>query len=189
MIEVPENPALRATLEECTTEVLAERLRALRPALHNTTDLSDRVRTIRAIEIAEYTQTHEPPPAPEVKAMLIGTRWDRPVLQRRIAVRLKERLAGALIEEVEQLHDAGHPWERLEWLGLEYRFISQFLQGHIKNRNDLLQKLCAAIAQFAKRQETWFRRMERNGHIIHWVDQADFTAALAVIAQHAAMDQ
>jgi tRNA dimethylallyltransferase len=85
---------------------------------------------------------------------------------------------------VEGLHRDGVTWERLELLGLEYRFVSRFLKGEIKSRNDLFQKLNSAIAQFAKRQETWVRRMERNGTEIHWIDEADFDKALRIVKSH-----
>jgi len=162
---------------------VADRLRAVKPDLHNTTDLMDRERLVRAIEIAEYSRNHAPEPAPRVQALVLGTRWDRRVLRERIAGRLKTRLAAGLIEEVQALHERGIPWERLDLLGLEYRFVAQYLQGEIKNRNDLFQKLCAAIVQFAKRQDTWFRRMERNGTVIHWIDEADFGEAMRVVKE------
>lgn len=183
MVEAPENPALRSELADLSLEQLTERLRALKPDLHNTTDIKDRERCIRAIEIAVFGQTHTPEPAPPLRPLVLGARWPRPVLLNRISRRLKERLDSGLIEEVEHLHDYGYSWPRLELLGLEYRFVSQYLQGLIKNRNDLFQKLNAAIAQFAKRQETWFRRMERNGVEIHWIDRAHAEDALRVVRE------
>lgn len=180
MVEAPENPDLRGELAPLSLEELSARLLRLKPDLHNTTDLEDRARAIRAIEIAEYAREHEPPPAPEIRPLVLGTAWPREELRRRIASRLKTRLDGGLIEEAERLHAQGISWERLELLGLEYRFVSQFLQGQIRNRNDLFQKLNAAIAQFAKRQDTWFRRMERRGTEIHWVARADFDIALKI---------
>lgn len=184
MVAAPENPALRAELQQLDDNALRARLVALRPDLHNRTDLDDRERTVRAIEIAEYAREHEPPPAPEIRPLILGTRWDREVLRERIAQRLKERLDHGMIEEVEALHAAGYSWERLELLGLEYRFVAQFLQGTIKNYNDLFQKLNAAIVQFAKRQGTWFRRMERHGTTIHWVDEADLNMAMHLVRRH-----
>ncbi len=184
MVAAPEDPELRAELEGLDDDALRTRLVALRPELHNRTDLEDRRRTVRAIEIAEYARDHAPPPAPEVRPLILGTCWDRDVLRRRIALRLRERLENGMIEEVEGLHAAGHSWERLELLGLEYRFIAQFLQGVIKNRNDLFQKLNAAIVQFSKRQGTWFRRMERKGATIHWIEEADLNTAMHVVRAH-----
>jgi len=183
MVEVPEEAGLRAELEGEATEKLIERLRGLR-TVHNTTDLEDRGRLVRAIEIAEYSATHEPEPLPEISALVLGIRWDRRVLRERIAKRLAERLREGLIEEVQRLHDVGVSWEKLEFLGLEYRFVSEFLRGVIKNENDLRQKLASAIGSFAKRQDTWFRRMERQGTVIHWIEGGDLESALRVLAVH-----
>jgi len=181
MTAAPRCDALRQELDAMPYEELMSRLLALKPALHNTTDLKDRERLIRAIEIAVYARGHKPAPTPEVRALILGTQWERAVLRQRIAARLTERLNGGLVEEVESLHARGCPWERLESLGLEYRFVAAYLQGRIKNRNDLFQKLNAAIVRFAKRQDTWFRRMERNGTAIHWIARADFDAAMDVV--------
>jgi tRNA dimethylallyltransferase len=102
------------------------------------------------------------------------------VLRERITDRLRQRLGAGLMEEVAQLHAAGISWERLEFYGLEYRYVAQSLQGKL-TRNDLFQKLNSAIHDFAKRQENWFRRMERNGTVIHWVDGAVDPLAEALI--------
>lgn len=181
MVAVPENPALRDELATLTDEALSARLAVLKPRLHNTTDLETRERTIRAIEIAAYSIEHEPEAAPDIRPIVLGTLWERATLRERIHTRLIERFNEGMIEEVKALHAAGIPWERLERLGLEYRFIAEFLQGKIVKRNDLVQKLEQAICQFAKRQDTWFRRMERNGRVIHWIPSADLKAALAVL--------
>lgn len=171
LVEVPENPALRAELAAQPMESLAERLKQTATPLHNTTDLLDRDRLVRAIEIALYEQGHEPEPLPEIRPLVLGLRWERAVLRERITARLKERLNQGMIEEVERLHTAGLPWETLEFYGLEYRFVARHLKGEL-TRNDMFQKLASAIHDFAKRQETWFRRMERNGMEIHWLDGA-----------------
>lgn len=184
MIPVPHNPALRATMEPMSTELLQEKLAALKPDLHNTTDLLDRDRIVRAIEIELFIQDATPAPAPPIHPLVLGVAWDRKHLRQRIASRLKARLEGGLVEEVEDLIAAGCSWERLELLGLEYRNVSQFLRGKIKSRNDLYQKLSGEIGQFAKRQDTWFRRMERNGAEIHWIDEGRLDLALAVIRAH-----
>jgi len=186
MVEVPEDAGLRAELESEATERLIERLRGLRK-LHNRTDLEDRGRLIRAIEIAEHSATHEPEPSPEIRALVLGIRWDRRVLRDRIGKRLAERMREGLINEVQRLHDAGVSWEKLEFLGLEYRFVSDYLRGVIKNENDLRQKLSSAICAFAKRQETWFRRMERQGTMIHWIEGGDLELARRVLAVHGDM--
>ena len=169
MVEVPDNPELRQELADLPLEELAARLLAVNPRLHNTTDLLDRDRLLRAIEIAEYEKSHEPEPLPEIRPLVFGVRWERSVLRQRITARLKERLDAGLIEEVAELHRQGVPYETLEFYGLEYRFVARHLKGEL-NRNDLFQKLNSAIHDFAKRQDTWFRRMERQGTEIHWLD-------------------
>jgi tRNA dimethylallyltransferase len=171
MVEVPENRELRNGLAAQSTEELAARLLSLNPRLHNTTDLLDRERLVRAIEIAQYERTHEPEPLPEIRPVVFGVRWERSILRQRITARLKARLDAGLIEEVERLHREGVPYETLEFYGLEYRFVARYLKGEL-TRNDLFQKLNSAIHDFAKRQETWFRRMERLGTEIRWLDGA-----------------
>ncbi|MFA5516098.1 MAG: tRNA (adenosine(37)-N6)-dimethylallyltransferase MiaA [Desulfuromonadales bacterium] len=171
MVEVPENPELRRELAAASDEQLRARLLALRPQVHNTTDLFERERLLRAIEIAEGERaaTGDMPPLPILRPMVFGMRWERGELRRRITERLHERLRQGMIEEVAALHAAGVSWETLEFYGLEYRFLARHLQGQL-NRNDMVQKLNSAIHDFAKRQETWFRRMERQGTAIHWLD-------------------
>lgn len=183
LAEVPANNDLRNELAAEPLESLVARLIKLKPDLHNKTDLEDRERTIRAIEIAEYIREHPPESSPPIEPIVLGTRWEKSELRERIAERLRIRIAGGLIEEVQSLVESGVSWERLEVLGLEYRYVSEFLKGDIKTRNDLFQKLRSAILQFAKRQQTWFRRMERNGLTIHWIDRADFKLALEVLRE------
>ncbi len=183
MVEVPESLGLRSELAQLDEEQLARRLVASRPGQHNTTDLRDRDRLMRAIEIAEYVPAQPPPPAPDIRPVVLGARWPREVLHRRIEQRLRERLEAGMIEEVEGLLAKGVPAERLRLLGLEYRYVVDYLDGTIHNRNDLRQKLGNAIRAFAKRQETWFRRMERQGTRIHWVDRADAARALVELEQ------
>lgn len=173
LVEVPHNAALRAELAAKSAEELREELWRLKPDLHNSTDLVDRERTIRAIEIAcgETESSENSEPLSQVPATVIGIRWEREVLRRRITARLKERLENGMIEEVERLHAGGIPWERLDYYGLEYRFVGAYLRGDL-NRNDMFQRLNSAIHNFAKRQGNWFRKMERHGIVIHWIDGA-----------------
>ncbi len=170
LIEVPENPELREELALLSDVELRERLTRLKPEQHNRTDLDDRQRLIRAIEIA-IGETVAPtlPPLPEINPLVFGLRWPREVLRQRIALRLQQRFDEGMIDEVQQLHDEGVSWTALEFYGLEYRLIAQHLQGQL-NRNDMTQKLRSAIGQFAKRQETFFRRMEKQGVEIHWLE-------------------
>jgi tRNA dimethylallyltransferase len=181
MIEVPENPALRESMNGFTQPELLEQLKGLKENLHNETDTHDRDRLIRAIEIEKYTQSHPPEPSPELNLLVMGLRYQRPILHDRIKARLRARFEEGLIEEVEGLLALGVSQERLHMLGLEYRYVAGFLRGSIKNENDLFQKLLPAIKNFAKRQETWFRRMEKKGKIIHWLDHPDVDKALALV--------
>jgi tRNA dimethylallyltransferase len=182
LVETTPNTTLRRELADLSMAVLAERLKGSASRLHNTTDLLERERLVRAIEIVEYEREHRPEPIPEMKPLILGIRWEREALRRRIDVRLRERLAQGMIEEVERLHRQGVPWETLEFYGLEYRFIARHLKGEL-NRNDMFQKLGSAIHDFAKRQETWFRRMERSGIVIRWLNGAGdpFAEALEMV--------
>lgn len=186
MVDVPENSQLRAELAEKSDVELGCVLRELVPNQHNSSDLTDRSRTIRAIEIASHkpSDLQETEAFPDIRPLVIGIRWERTELRRRITERLRQRFADGMIDEVQKLHDNGVSWERLDYYGLEYRLVGGFLRGEL-TRNDMFQKLNSAIHDFAKRQETWFRRMERNGVTIHWVDGAGdpVTDALAVIHQ------
>jgi tRNA dimethylallyltransferase len=180
LLEVPENPGLRRELAAFSLENLAARLKGSNPKLHNTTDLLDRERLTRAIEIAEFGGERKQPPSPlpEMDPIVFGIGLEREILRQRITKRLRERLNRGMIEEVKELVKNGASFETLEFYGLEYRFVAKFLKGEL-NRNDMFQKLNSAIYQFAKRQETWSRRMERQGILIHWVDgNADPAASI-----------
>ncbi|MBI5968841.1 MAG: tRNA (adenosine(37)-N6)-dimethylallyltransferase MiaA [Deltaproteobacteria bacterium] len=179
LLEVPENPRLRKELATLPLDTLAERLKRVSPRLHNTTDLLDRERLTRAIEIAEFSgeRGQHTPPLPDLKPVVFGIKWKRNFLRQRITQRLKDRLNRGLIEEVERLYRAGVSFETLEFYGLEYRFVAKYLRGEL-NKNDMFQKLNSAIHQFAKKQETWFRRMEREGIVINWVDGSRDPAAI-----------
>lgn len=176
LVEVPENPELRKKMEDMTLEELDQMLLKLKPDLHNRTDLALRDRVVKAIEIATYMQSPEYEKnkeelltRPEVKPLVLGTTIDRTILRENIRKRLVERLDEGMIEEVEALHNQGFSYERMERLGLEYKFVSEFLEGKIKTKDEMVQGLYTAICQFAKRQETWFRGMERKGVYIHWL--------------------
>ncbi len=169
---VPENLLLRKELADQPLDLLVDRLRQANPRLHNSTDLLDRNRLLRAIEIAEFEKSAPPEPLPEFHTLIMGIRWERAQLRERITSRLRQRLGEGLIEEVERLHDEGISWEQLDFYGLEYRYVARHLQGEL-TKNDLFQKLNSAIHDFAKRQDNWFRRMERHGIVIHWLDGSD----------------
>lgn len=178
MFQVPENPELRRALSSFSLPGLVDLLQTLQPTLHNITDLLDRRRLIRAIEIAKFQKEADPRSSslPTLSPLVFGIRWERKILRRRITDRLRKRLQEGMIEEVRALLQSGISHETLEFYGLEYRFVSQYLRGEIKF-NDMFQRLNSAIHQFAKRQETWFRRMERGGIQIRWVEGAKEPAA------------
>lgn len=186
MVTAPTNEALRDRLAPLTDEALQAELLTLQPEQHNRTNLDDRERTLRAIEIAEARRL-TPPTAliDTLQPLVFGLRWQRETLRKRITQRLKERLDEGMIEEVAHLHQQGVSWDVLEFYGLEYRFIAQHLQNRL-TRNDMVQKLASAIHQFAKRQDTWFRRMERRGCTIHWLDGEEnpLQQFMSVIATH-----
>lgn len=187
LLEVPENPALRASLADTDTGELARMLVEVKGPIHNTSDVTDRNRLLRAIEIAYYRKEADTGKGQQpvssfdctsiLRPCIMGIRFPRDVLKKRIHTRLMERLAAGLVEEVASIHDTGITWERLEWLGLEYRFTAEYLQGKISSYDQYVQALYTGICRFAKRQETWFRGMERKGVVIHWIDEGNKEAA------------
>jgi tRNA dimethylallyltransferase len=170
LINVPVNESLRSELEKEQLDELAERLKELKPELHNSTDITHKKRTIRAIEIATYYQNHEEIDTifPEINQLIFGVKHDRGSRRKRISERLEARLSSGMIEEVEQLLKTVNA-EDLIFYGLEYKYITEYLIGEL-TKAQMHQKLEIAIHQFAKRQMTWFRKMERQGTKIHWLD-------------------
>lgn len=170
MVEAPPDMALRERLSAMSTPELRQELLRLKPEQHNSTDLEERARMIRAIEIALAQEAEEPATAvPELHPLVFGLSWARPILRQRINVRLQQRLEQGMLDEVRRLHENGTSWETLEFYGLEYRFIAQYLQGQL-DYTTMVEKLGNAIGKFAKRQETWFRRMEKRGTCINWLN-------------------
>ena len=170
LLPVPENPALRAALEEKSLEELTALL-ATYKQLHNNTDTDNKKRAIRAIEIEEYYRTCpvEERYFPQIKALAIGVQVDREVRRERISRRLRERLACGMVDEVRGLLDAGLQPDQLIYYGLEYKYLTLYLTGAM-GYDEMVSGLEIAIHQFAKRQMTWFRGMEKRGVQIHWVD-------------------
>jgi tRNA dimethylallyltransferase len=119
----------------------------------------------------------------KISSLIIGVRLDREEIKKRITARLKHRLENGMIEEVKRLIDEGISFERLDLFGLEYKFLGKYLKGEL-NYNDMFQKLNSAIHSFAKRQMTWFRKIEREGIKINWIDGPDFEAAKQIISQN-----
>lgn len=168
--DVPENPALRQSLKEKSLDELKEMLQSYRK-LHNKTDVDSAQRAIRAIEIEEYCLRQNPDQQeyPPVNGLIVGINIDRKLRREKITVRLKTRLEEGMLDEVQKLLDSGIAAEDLIYYGLEYRYLTLYLIGKI-NYREMFERLEIAIHQFAKRQMTWFRGMERRGFTIHWMD-------------------
>ncbi len=176
LLSVPPDPTRRAELETIPTEQLIAELRSHGP-LHNTSDVQERKRLIRAIEIAEADPSARAPSI-ALDSRIFGLRWERRDLRERITQRLAYRLDHGLLEEVRALLDRGLTHDQLIFHGLEYRYVTEHLRGNI-SREQMFAALGAAIHQFAKRQDTWFRRMERKGVEIRWLDGRDSPEANA----------
>jgi tRNA dimethylallyltransferase len=170
MTPVPENPELRARLASKPLTELAAILSSYK-TLHNTTDTDTVKRAIRGIEIAEYYRTHVPEEGsfPEIHPLVVGVLFDRERRRARITERLHARLRAGMVEEVRGLLDQGIKPEDLIYYGLEYKYLTLYLTGAL-GYDEMVEKLNVAIHQFAKRQMTWFRKMEREGIRIRWLD-------------------
>ena len=172
---VPQNPELRQRLESHSldelTQMLVELKRKNQSTMHNTTDVDSCQRAIRAIEIETYNQEHPVPrrELPSVASIIIGVDIDRELRRQKITRRLKARLEEGMIDEVRALLDEGIAPEDLIYYGLEYKFVTEHLIGQT-TYDEMFRRLEIAIHQFAKRQMTWFRGMERRGFHIHWID-------------------
>lgn len=188
--EVPENQPLRRSLESKNLDELTEILSSMK-SLHNTTDVDTCKRAIRAIEIATYYKEHpeaasKAQPHPVTDAVIVGVDIDRDDRRRRISARLDARLKAGMIEEVEQLLAQGIAPDDLIYYGLEYKFLTLYVTGQL-SREEMHAQLETAIHQFAKRQMTWFRGMERRGFHIHWLawdmPREEFVAETARLLQ------
>ena len=170
LINVPNNEVLRELLELKSDEELEEILLDYKD-LHNTTDITERDRLVRAIEIQKYYEDHPDLDIsfPKIDSVIVGIDFDRRVIRARITERLEQRLEEGMVDEVRALLNSGVTTEQLKFYGLEYRFITQYLEDEIAY-NEMFRRLNTAIHQFAKRQMTWFRRMEKQGFEIHWLD-------------------
>ena len=170
LLPVPENPELRASLADKSLDELTTILAGYKK-LHNSTDVDTVKRAIRAIEIEEYYR-QQPVSArefPAINSLVIGVDIDRDLRRTKITRRLKQRLDEGLVDEVRALLDAGIPAEDLIYYGLEYKYLTLYAVGQL-TYDEMFYQLEIAIHQFAKRQMTWFRGMERRGFNIHWID-------------------
>ena len=171
LIEVPPNLELRKELEGKNLEELTEILKNLKPKLHNHTDVETDRRAIRAIEIENYYAGNPQFDSsfPEINSLNIGIDFDRELRRQRITNRLKQRLEEGMIDEAQRLIDSGLTPEQLIYYGLEYKFLTLHLTGKL-TYDEMFRQLEIAIHQFAKRQMTWFRGMEKRGTKIHWIN-------------------
>jgi len=171
LIHVPPNRELRKELEGKSLEELTEILKQLKPNLHNVTDVETDRRAIRAIEIEIYYRDHPQGDTdlPSINSLNIGVKVDREVRRNRISKRLRQRLEEGMVDEVKRLLEAGVTPEQLIYYGLEYKYLTLFITGKI-SYTEMVEKLEIAIHQFAKRQMTWFRGMQKRGTAIHCID-------------------
>lgn len=172
LLPVPENQELRASLSGKSLQELTEILKGYK-ALHNTTDVDTEKRAIRAIEIEEYYLKNAVGQRefPALNSLIVGVDIDRELRRQKITKRLKQRLDEGMVDEVRQLLEQGVSAENLIYYGLEYKYLTLYVTGQLAFE-EMFSQLEIAIHQFAKRQMTWFRGMERRGFIIHWIDAA-----------------
>ena len=174
---VPQNPVLRKALEGKSLEELTQTLQQLKEKtgsnMHNRSDVDTAQRAIRAIEIETYNLEHPVPERniPAVPSVIFGVNIDRDMRREKISRRLKQRLEEGMVDEIKGLLDSGIPPEDLIYYGLEYKFVTEYVTGKT-SYDEMFRSLEIAIHQFAKRQMTWFRGMERRGFVIHWIDAA-----------------
>lgn len=172
---VPQNPELRSRLEGKSLEELTKLLTDLKQqtgsVMHNTTDVDSCQRAIRAIEIETYNLEHptERRAFPTIDSVVVGVNIDRDLRRQKITDRLKKRLDGGMVDEIRGLLNRGIPAENLTYYGLEYKYVTEYVIGQL-SYDEMFRQLEIAIHQFAKRQMTWFRGMERRGTTIHWID-------------------
>ena len=184
------NKQLRQKLENWKLEDLINELETILPGASANTPVDTKRRVIRAIEVTKNRRQKigdrdneiRNPKSKIQNPIVLGVNYPREVIRKRITTRLHERLNNGMIEEVELLLKNGETHERLDSFGLEYRFISHYLQGQL-SRDEMAEKLNTAIHQFAKKQMTFFRNMEKNGIKIHWIPEGDFETALGIISK------
>ena len=175
---VPQNQALRDKLADKSlaelTEMLEDLKRRNHSVMHNRTDVDTAQRAIRAIEIESYNLEHptDNRTLPPIDSVIIGVGINREERRRKITQRLKQRLEEGMVDEIRQLLDRGIAPENLIYYGLEYKFVTEYVIGKT-SYEEMFRQLEIAIHQFAKRQMTWFRGMERRGFTIHWIDALD----------------
>ncbi len=179
------DPEFRRSLDGKSLPELTALLRdTAPPELLRRTDCTQERRVIRALEIARAMQAGLPPPPPPLsRTLILAPLYTRAEVRERIRVRLDARLEAGLLDEVRRLHDVdGLSWEQLDWFGLEYRYAARHLSGQLTYL-EMHDQLLNHIRQFAKRQDIWFRKMEREGRAIHWIPHGDPEAAAALVQE------
>ena len=196
---VPQNQPLRDQLEGKSLDELTQTLKTLKEqsgsTMHNTTDVDSCQRAIRAIEIETYNLEHPVPlrELPAIDSLIVGVDIDRELRRSKITRRLKARLEEGMADEVRHLLDEGIAPDDLIYYGLEYRYVTEYVVGRL-SYDEMFRQLEIAIHQFAKRQMTWFRGMERRGFTIHWLDATlpmdeKVDAILAMCSQQPSVSQ
>ena len=175
------NSERSAELNQMGLEDLRNHLLKLTPKIHNTNDLSSKDRVIRAILVAEANEKLTD--FPLIKPLVLGVKMNREEIRNQITDRLKKRLTEGMIDEVKRLMVSGITFERLLTFGLEYKFVALYLKSGL-SYDEMFQKLNTSIHKFAKRQMTWFRKMEREGIKINWLTGADFDSACRIIDEN-----
>ncbi len=189
-VQVKKDVKLRDELAQKPLDKIQRILLELDDGLYGKTDINVRSRLYRAIEIARARSQPKTDiiatqfTLPKIKPLYFAIKWDRKRLRQRITLRLKQRLEQGMVEEVQALLSHGISHEKLDYFGLEYRFVSQYLAKNI-SYNEMFEKLNIAIHQYAKRQDTWFRRIEKKGAIVHWLDGREdvYQLALHILAK------
>ena len=177
------DPQLREELEFLAREELVKRLQAIAsPELLARTDMTQDKRIIRAIEIALSPETEPICTAPLENPLVIAPYYPRKTVRERIEIRLDERLNLGLVEEVRMLHENGVSWEKLEWFGLEYRYVARYLKKEL-TFDQMRTELLAKIRHFCKSQDIWFRKMEREGIAIHWIPEGNPSEAESLVTR------
>ena len=177
------DPQLREELQSLSHEQLMARLQAVAtPEFLKRVDITQDKRIIRAIEIALSPQAEPIHAEPLDNPLVIAPYYPRKTVRERIEIRLDERLKLGLVEEVQMLHQNGVSWEKLDWFGLEYRYVSRYLKNEL-TFDQMRTELLAKIRHFCKSQDIWFRKMEREGIAIHWIPEGDTATAESLVAR------
>ncbi|HON10029.1 MAG TPA: tRNA (adenosine(37)-N6)-dimethylallyltransferase MiaA [Chitinispirillaceae bacterium] len=184
---IPENEELRENLNGLEKEELRRELEKIDPELYSRTDLSSKKRIIRALEIACYRrenpQKDETGPVEKINPLVICTRWDREQLRKRIDLRLELRLQEGMIDEVRRILESGISRKRYSLFGMEYGHLARYIEGEV-SYTQAVEQLRHSIHQLAKRQETWFRGMQRRGIEVHWINGADQKEASEIVGRY-----